>query len=107
MKKTLAGFVATGVLTLGALAGTAGSASADVGAPAGEAISASWLTNCDSARLGCFNYQGAFANASSCESYVSSIGAPAGWDCEWYASPWFSSHGAGWYATSIYWPKTP
>ena len=93
MKKRLAAFVATGVLTLGALAGTAGAADAAIAGAAlahGETCTASG---------GCYYWEGPFATSQACVNYVASIGALGEWDCEHYTSPWWGD-GSGWYATS-------
>lgn len=102
MKKRLAAFAATGALTLGALAGSVGSASAQTVHPDGGGRICSYSLN------ECFDFEGAFANSQSCVDYVAQIGNPPGWDCEYYSNPWFDySDGVGWYATSVYFPKTP
>lgn len=102
MKKTLAAFAATGVLTLGVLAGSVGSASAQTVHPDGGGYTCSRSLN------ECFYYEGAFTNSTSCVNFVRQLSNPAGWDCEYYSYPWFDeSDGVGWYATSVYFPTTP
>lgn len=102
MNKRLAGLVTTGALTLGALAGSVGSASATVARP----DDLQWA--CGTEAIGCFQYAGPFANSSSCVNFVvGTLGGPPGWDCEYYNPVWFSPDGPGWYATSIYFPKYP
>lgn len=102
MKKRLATIAATGALAIGALAGSAGSASATVARPDN---SLPWAYSSVS---GWFQYSGAYANSASCVDFVvNTLGAPGGWDCEYYNPVWFSSNGAGWYATSVYFPKYP
>ena len=74
MKKAFATLAATGVLTLGALAGTTAAASAATPAPSASS----------SYRIG------PFPTAGICEQYVWDHGEWGVWDCENYGDGWYA-----------------
>ncbi len=102
MKKRLATFVATGALTLGAVAGTVGGANA-------AAVTPDYHGCTSSAHYpNCFEWDGPYPDSKSCVDYVKLIGQLGRWDCEYYVSAWFDPyHNTGWYATSVRYPRYP
>lgn len=93
MKRRLASLVATGVMAIGAFAGTAGAA---------DAATASTVYGGHTCwqGIGCFDWQGPYAISQNCVTFVASIHELGVWDCEYY-NPWkFAPTGSGWYATS-------